>query len=50
MKERLEEDIQVLWDLETLGITESDEVYKEFVDNICFNGERYSVKLPWKEG
>lgn len=50
MKERLEEDIQVLWDLETLGITEGDEVYKEFVDNICFNGDRYSVKLPWKEG
>lgn len=50
MTERLEEDIQVLWDLETLGITESDEVYEEFVDNICFNGDRYSVKLPWKEG
>ena len=47
---RLERDIQVLWDLETLGITESDGVYKEFVDNITFNGKRYSVKLPWKEG
>lgn len=50
MTERLEEDIQVLWDLETLEITESDGVYKEFVDNICFNGDRLSVKLPWKEG
>ena len=50
MTEKLEEDIQVLWDLEKLGITESDGVYEEFVDNICFNGDRYSVKLPWKEG
>ena len=25
-------------------------MYKEFVDNITFNGKRYSVKLPWKEG
>ena len=50
MTERLEEGIQVLWDLETLGITESDGVYEEFVDNICFNGDRYLVKLPWKEG
>ena len=48
--ERLEQDIQVLWDLETLGISESDEVYEEFVDNICFNGDRYSVKLSCKEG
>ena len=47
---RLERDVQVLWDLETLGITKSDGVYEEFVDNITFNGKRYSVKLPWKEG
>ena len=47
MTRRVQEDIQVLWDLETLGITESDGVYEEFVDSICFNGNRYSVKLPW---
>lgn len=41
---KLEEDIKVLWDLETLGIAESDRVYKEFVDNITFNGNRYSIK------
>ena len=29
-----ERDIQFLWDLETLGITESGGVYEEFVDNI----------------
>ena len=48
--EKLEEDIQVLWDLETLGIRESNGVYEEFVANITFNGNGNSVKLPWKEG
>ena len=40
---KLEEDIKVLWDLETLGIAESDRVYEEFVDNM-FDGNRYSIK------
>lgn len=48
--ESLEGNVQRLWDLETLGIKESDGVYEEFVDSIAFNGDRYSVKLPWKEG
>ena len=47
---RLENDIKKLWDLETLGITDSDDVHEEFVDNIFFNGIRYSVNFPWKEG
>lgn len=46
---KLEEDIKVLWDLETLGIAESDRVYEEFVDNIMFNRNRYSIKQQ-KEG
>ena len=46
---KLEEDIKVLWDLETLGIAESDRVYAEFVDNIMFNGNQYSIKQQ-KEG
>ncbi|PFX21979.1 hypothetical protein AWC38_SpisGene13530 [Stylophora pistillata] len=45
-----ERDIQFLWDLGTLGIKGSDRVYEEFVDNITFNGSRYSVKFPWEEG
>ena len=48
--ECLERNVQRLWDLETLGVRESSEVYEDFVDNIAFNGNRYSVKLPWKEG
>ena len=39
-----------LWDLESLGILQIEEVNKEFVDSVRFNGSRYSVKLPWKEG
>ena len=48
--ESLEGNVQRLWDLETLGIKESDGVYEEFVDSIASNANRYSVKLPWKEG
>ena len=41
------EEVRKLWDLDTLGIT-GEEVQEEFLDNITFNGRRYSVKLPWK--
>ena len=44
-------DVQRLWDLETLGIREiTDQVHVSFENNISFNGSRYSVCLPWKEG
>lgn len=40
-----------LWDLETLGIRETtDQVHESFENNIAFNGSRYSVCLPLKEG
>ena len=45
------EDVQRLWDLGTLGIREiTDQVHESFENNISFNGSRYSVCLPWKEG
>ena len=41
------EDVQRLWDLETLGIREiTDQVHESFENNISFNGSRYSVCLP----
>ena len=43
-------DLKRLWDLETLGIREADDVYEDFQDNVRFNGHRYSVRLPWKAG
>ena len=39
-----------LWDFETLGINDTDDTDEELIDNIKFNGERYSVRLPWKVG
>ena len=49
-RERLDENVRKMWDLETLGITDSEEAYEEFVERIEFNGRRYSVRLPWREG
>ena len=39
-----------MWDFETLRIAKEDEVHELLRDSIVFNGNRYSVKLPWKEG
>ena len=46
----LEKSAKKLWDLETVGIREENEVHEALKDNISFNGERYKVGLPWKEG
>ena len=46
----LENEIQKLWDLDSLGIREVNEVQEAFSDDISFNRERYSVRLPWKVG
>ncbi|XP_014676190.1 PREDICTED: uncharacterized protein LOC106816151 [Priapulus caudatus] len=48
-QDSIDRDIHKLWDLETLGIRESEDVSEEFADTIRFTGQRYSVKLPWKE-
>ena len=48
--ERIESEVQKLWDLETLGIQSlKGGVQEEFSENISFEEGRYSVKLPWKE-
>ena len=45
-QERLK-DVHRLWDLETLGIRDTeDEVHETFKNSISFNGIRYSVRLP----
>ena len=50
-KESLDVDVNRLWDLEVIGIKEPRRwVYEEYRDSISFDGHRYSVKLPWKEG
>ena len=47
---KIEEEVNKLWDLDSLGIRAEDEVHENLVDNIVFTGERYSVSLPWKAG
>ena len=48
-EEGLNERINKLWDLETVGIKEENPVYESLIDEISFNEERCKVKLPWKE-
>ena len=47
---RLENEVNKLWDLDSLGIKVNDEVHETFEDDIEFRNGRYSVKLPWKQG
>ncbi|XP_046856555.1 uncharacterized protein LOC124449645 [Xenia sp. Carnegie-2017] len=42
--------VNKLWDLETLGVRETDDVHEALLDKIEFNGHKYSVRLPWKQG
>lgn len=42
--------MHLLWDLDSIGIRPTDDVYVDTVDNIEFTGDRYSVRLPWKVG
>ena len=46
----MKDDLQKFWDLETLGIKEHEtSVYDKFSNDITFTGERYQVKLPFKD-
>ena len=43
-------EVKHFWDLETLGIKHDEPtVYEKFIEDITHNGERYEVKLPFKE-
>jgi hypothetical protein len=47
---QLDENVKQMWKLETLGIVEGDEIHDKFVENIKYYGNRYSAKLPWRDG
>ena len=49
-KSEINKNLERLWDLETVGINEKEQVHEELIDNITFAGEKYSVQLRWKEG
>ncbi|XP_065065262.1 uncharacterized protein LOC135691349 isoform X2 [Rhopilema esculentum] len=42
--------IDKLWNLDSIGIKEENNVYEMVLDNLTFDGKRYSVGLPWKTG
>ncbi len=42
--------VEKIWDLDSIGVRETNDVYTDAIDNISFNGQRYSVALPWKVG
>lgn len=50
LNQELQDSARKLWDFETLGIREENEVHEALKDAISFNGKRYEVGLPWKEG
>ena len=50
LNQELQDSARKLWDFETLGIREEDEVHEVLKDAISFNGKQYEVGLPWKEG
>ena len=42
--------MHMLWDLDSIVIRPTDDVYTGTVDNIEFTGDRYLVRLPWRVG
>ena len=47
----LDDQLRQFWELESLGIAKNEpSVYESFVQRITFDGKRYQVGLPWKEG
>ena len=48
-EQSLDNQLKQFWELESLGIASEElSVYKRFVQQISFNGQRYKVSLPWK--
>ena len=47
---QVERQVMQLWDYDSIGIREQNEVHEYLLDNIEFTGERYRVRLPWKIG
>ena len=50
LEQDLDEQLKKFQELETLGIVDGESVvHEKFVQQIRFNGEQYSVALPWKD-
>ena len=47
---QIDEEVQKLRDLDSLGIREGNKSHEHLIDDISFTGTKYSVRLPWKIG
>ena len=47
--ESVKDDLDKLWDFDSVGIRERASVQEEFEQNINFKDGRYFVNLPWRE-
>ena len=47
-QQHINETVNKLWDLDSLGIRENNKMHETLIYNISFTGERYQVGLPWK--
>ena len=45
----LTEQVSHLWDIESIGIRNVQDVHKSFIENVSFQNGRYSVSLPFEE-
>ena len=43
-----EEQIQSIWDFDSIGIRDKQSIHESFLESIKFENGRYSVKLPYK--
>ena len=48
-RESVKDDLDKLWDFDSVGIRERASVQEEFEQNINFKDGRYFVNLPWRE-
>ena len=46
----IREQLSKFWDIESLVLIVNYSVYDELKENVVYNGERYQVSLPFKEG
>ena len=48
MCSNLEQKVQSLWDLDSIGIRDHETVHEAFLKNISFEKGRYTVQLPFR--
>ena len=47
--QELREQLEKFWEVDSLGLSDEGTVYDQFKNDIYFDGERYTTKLPFKK-